>query len=301
MARQNVASLVKNDPAEDPIEIRSARLPKEMPPAEGETATVPAPPELGTVALSIDPDALRRMVHAEEERREIIREYIVHNLKAGTDFGTISTGRRESKPSLFKPGAEKICLLLQLRPRFLPDAASLAMAGNRDGLFIYICRLIDRQGRVVGEGRGAAELSERSGWTVNNAIKICEKRAQVDAVLRVAGLSEVFTQDLEDVDQRQAFEHENGPAQAPATNGTHDAVAEAPARYAAPAAESDDAHATEQQERTIRGLLPRAGIAEEELLASLRIEAIADLSRAKAARVIDRLTAKAREASQPPF
>ena len=53
---------------------------------------------------------------------------------------------------------------------------------------------------VVGEGRGAARLDEKHGWTENNCIKIAEKRAQVDAVLRTVGLSEIFTQDAEDVE-----------------------------------------------------------------------------------------------------
>jgi hypothetical protein len=33
----------------------------------------------------------------------------------------------------------------------------------------------------------------------------------VDAVLRVAGLSELFTQDLEDAEKRTALEMETGP------------------------------------------------------------------------------------------
>ena len=45
---------------------------------------------------------------------------------------------------------------------------------------------------MVGEGRGAVRLDERKGWTENNCIKIAEKRAQI-------GLSEVFTQDTEDM------------------------------------------------------------------------------------------------------
>jgi hypothetical protein len=40
---------------------------------------------------------------------------------------------------------------------------------------------------------------------------MAEKRSQVDAVLRVAGLSELFTQDLEDAEQRAALELEIGP------------------------------------------------------------------------------------------
>jgi hypothetical protein len=37
------------------------------------------------------------------------------------------------------------------------------------------------------------------------------RRSQVDAVLRVAGLSELLTQDTEDAEQRTALELEPGP------------------------------------------------------------------------------------------
>jgi hypothetical protein len=120
-------------------------------------------------------------------------------------------GNSEGNPGAWKPGAEKVCSLLQLRPTFAPDQATQELAGSAPGLFAYVCWLVNRDGRVVGEGRGAAELGERRGWTANNAIKIAEKRSQVDAVLRVAGLSELFTQDLEDAEQRTALEMETGP------------------------------------------------------------------------------------------
>src|SRR5205814_10589109 len=83
-------------------------------------------------------------------------------------------------------------------------------------------------------------LTEREGWTVNNTIKICEKRAQVDAVLRRVGLSEIFTQDIEDLDQRQALVAEQArPAAAPRAETPMDrpASAERPARLA-PTAEA---------------------------------------------------------------
>ncbi|HUS17992.1 MAG TPA: hypothetical protein VM536_23595 [Chloroflexia bacterium] len=319
MPRRNVESLPLSDDRE-PIEIAVKRAPA-SPVSAGETAVAQAaaPAPLGDVpeesGVTIAPDVLRRMVAADEERREIVRDFIARNLKSGSDFGTIMAGRRESKPSLFKPGAEKICLLFQLRPKFSPDRATLAMAGNPPGLFAYVCRLVDTQGRIVGEGRGAADLGERNGWTVNNAIKICEKRAQVDAVLRVAGLSEIFTQDLEDLEQRQAMEHENAgrggvqvaaaepsryPTAPPAARPNFvaeapAAPAERPAPAATPTSADGEALATEQQQRTIRALMPRAGLTEETLTSSMKVGSIAELTEAKAARVIERLTAKANE------
>ena len=323
------------------------RPPDAPPPAAGDPA-VSQPTEPTPSILTIAPDALREIVAAEEARREIIREFISRQLKSGTDYGTITSNGRESKPSLFKPGAERICLLLQLRPRFSADRATLAMAGNPPGLFAYICRLMDSHGNIVGEGRGAAALTEREGWTVNNTIKICEKRAQVDAVLRVAGLSEIFTQDIEDLDQRQAMSHDAPRPPAPAEATTtplpgHTArntyVAEVPAERLAPVTErpaapvrptpadrpaapvmdrppaavaerpapptvpaEGDAGASDEQQRQIRALLPRAGMTESELLRSVKITALSELPRGRAAKVIERLTQRTQERGQePPF
>jgi len=51
---------------------------------------------------------------------------------------------------------------------------------------------------LAGEGRGAADITEKQG-SANTAIKIAEKRAKLDAVLATGGLSDFFSQDLEDV------------------------------------------------------------------------------------------------------
>jgi hypothetical protein len=66
------------------------------------------------------------------------------------------------------------------------------------GTFAYVCYVIDGQGRTVGQGRGVAELREPQMLNANKAVKMALKRAQVDAVLRCAGLSQWFTQDLEE-------------------------------------------------------------------------------------------------------
>lgn len=90
------------------------------------------------------------------ERAAIIDAYISKHLKEGIDYGAIPVRGRASKPGLFKPGAEKICLLLALRPVFTGDDATLNMAGNPTGLFAYVCQLVTRDGEIAGEGRGGA-------------------------------------------------------------------------------------------------------------------------------------------------
>ncbi len=143
-------------------------------------------------------DDLRKRFAQEDERYEALREWVRTFMKEGIDFGTIPGCG--PKPSLFKPGSEKLIQRFHLQPVFRQDTESWAMFGDRPGLICLCCELVCRDtGAVVGEGRGAARLDERKGWTENNCIKIAEKRAQVDAVLRTVGLSEVFTQDTEDM------------------------------------------------------------------------------------------------------
>ncbi len=226
--------------------------------------------------LNVPPETLRRMAAEEEERRELIREFISRNLKSGTDYGTISLGRRESKPSLFKPGAEKICLLLGWRPTFSADTDTLAMLGPGPGTFAYLCRLVDSQGRIVGEGRGVTELREQSRWTVNVAMKVALKRAMVDAVLRVAGLSDVFSQEIEEGD----------PARTAGGNTDADGEpAPPPPRRNA----EGQLLATPQQLAIIQRYIARGGLTEERVCRKANVEALEELTRIGAARLTEQL------------
>lgn len=145
----------------------------------------------------MEPKSLQVLMQAETERRATMNQFIKSNLTEDTDYGTIKIGGRESKACLFKPGAEKFCSLLQLRAEFQKDEETLSMLSDAKDQIAYICRLIHiGSGQAVAEGRGACSLKEKQG-IVNTTIKIAEKRAQIDAVLRL-GFSDSFTQDLED-------------------------------------------------------------------------------------------------------
>jgi hypothetical protein len=80
----------------------------------------------------------------------------------------------------------------------------------------------------VAEGVGARSLAQDYG-DVNKALKMAEKSAHIDATLRLAGLSEVFTQDIEDrpiqdddasppqtsTQSRDSHSRTSGPSQTP--------------------------------------------------------------------------------------
>ena len=152
---------------------------------------------------SVTPEQIKKLAEIETQKRKAITEFINKHFKDGIDYGTIEmrgkTGKQyKSKPCLFKPGSEKWCSLFKIRPTFKIDRKTMESFRNIPGLVAYICYLKNSKGEIIGEGRGAAYLGERQGWTPNNVVKIAQKRAQIDAVLRTGSLSDFFTQDLED-------------------------------------------------------------------------------------------------------
>lgn len=101
----------------------------------------------------------------------------------------------QGKKSLAKGGAEKIASIFHWNARFERDIDSLEMLGSAKGLVAYKCTLTN--GQFVGEGRGAAHLAKYKDE--NKTLKMAQKSAFIDAVLRASGLSDFFTQDLEDM------------------------------------------------------------------------------------------------------
>lgn len=227
--------------------------------------------------------SLKEMIEIETERRKLLNKYIADNLKDGVDYGRIHIAKNcdykyetskckqdshWSKKSLFKPGSEKFCSLMYLRPVFKKDVETYEMAGSPAGLFCYVCELVDKKGAIVGEGRGAASISEKN-WTPNNAIKIAEKRAQIDAILRTGTLSDQFTQDLEDM--------ANSEVVAPKSTVKNDNHA-----YAG--------KATEKQVKYIYSLLSAKGKDKETIFKHMKIKSMNDLSFQSASIIIKKLT-----------
>lgn len=194
---------------------------QDVPEAELVPAPVPeaAPGQLAK-AVTVGPTQLRKQMKRDEDIREIVEEYIKNNMVEGKDFGSIQVNGATSKPSLFKPGAEKFCGLFKIRATFKKDIETIEMFGNKPGIIAYICELVDSRGQVIGEGRGAYSVSPSAkDFDINKAIKIAEKRAQVDAVLRAGGLSDFFTQDMEDMPRDGGSSSNSGGAKSgPATD-----------------------------------------------------------------------------------
>ena len=142
-----------------------------------------------------------QQVQATMNKISQFQQVIQKTLHQGHDFGVIPG---TDKPTLLKPGAEKILMMMGLQSEFeIVDS-------TRDfekGFFQYQvrCKLL-KGDMVITEGLGACNTRERKylkmdPYTMDNTVlKMAKKRALVDAALLVASLSDVFTQDLEDMD-----------------------------------------------------------------------------------------------------
>lgn len=125
-------------------------------------------------------------------KRAYLLKSIVPKLVAGKDYFVI-----QGNKSLGKSGAELLASLFQLSATFKDDLETVRMLNNVPGLVAYTCTLVDRSGHVVGEGRGAATLVKNQN-DPNKTIKIAQKRAFVDSIIRSLSASSIFTQDVED-------------------------------------------------------------------------------------------------------
>ncbi len=133
------------------------------------------------------------------------QKVIQSQLVDGHDFGAAFPG--SNKPSLLKPGAEKILMLLGLTSEY---EILEKIQNYEDGFFAYTIKcLLTRGGQTITEGLGHCNSKERKYdsdnqdkyMLGNTCLKMAKKRAQVDAALTVGSLSNMFTQDLEDIHQ----------------------------------------------------------------------------------------------------
>ena len=158
----------------------------------------------------VDNMELDTMVSKLEKIRQF-QELVKSQMVKGQDYGVI---HGTSKPTLLKPGAEKILMLMGLTSKFeIIDSTR----DFKNGFFQYQvkCKLY-KDRRLITQGLAACNTKERKyinqdACSIDNTVlKMAKKRALVDATLLVASLSQIFTQDTEDMD------FSSKPATAPA-------------------------------------------------------------------------------------
>lgn len=180
------------------------------------------------------------------ESQDATRSLIAETLTEGRDYGKIPG---IAKPSLLKPGAERVGLAFGCFPRYRiveqeidhnrqvewrkkrrvynnahkgdKSYKEVEETGQSLGLYRYVvaCEIVHRDsGQIVGECIGVcstmeAKYVDRPRECENTALKMAEKRAHVGAVLNAFGLSDQFTQDVEDQSRGEAA-HEDEPVEA---------------------------------------------------------------------------------------
>jgi Homeodomain-like domain-containing protein/HNH endonuclease len=207
------------------------------------TELIPEQPQPGTAVAP--PRQAIRLLRPIAEPSEIVAAQnemraMVHGaLKDGRDFGKIPG---TDKPTLLKPGAERVALGFGcyygepiIVEREIDHDREVkwtkrkkkwrnAHQGDREftweedsgvslGLYRYVVRVqvINRDnGQVVGEGIGACSTTEskyidRPRDSENTVLKMAHKRAIVAACLVTFGLSDEFTQDVESEEDLALF------------------------------------------------------------------------------------------------
>lgn len=128
-------------------------------------------------------------------------------LKRDVDFGKIP---KTKKPSLYKSGAEKVVMAYGLLTHYEIES-KIEDPNPKSPMFFYTvkCSLVKIHNGieyVFTTGYGSANTSEkRNGFNsafdaANSTLKMAQKRALVAAALSISGLSDAFTQDMENDD-----------------------------------------------------------------------------------------------------
>lgn len=94
-------------------------------------------------------------------RRNAVVQYVQQLMVEGRDFGTIPGS---NKPSLLKPGAEKLVTFFGMSPEFVTETSTEDWTGAQHGgepffYFTYRCRLT-RNALLIGEGVGSCNSWE---------------------------------------------------------------------------------------------------------------------------------------------
>lgn len=142
--------------------------------------------------------------------REEFMAKVAMAMKVGLDYHII-----KEKKSLAKGGAEKIASIFKWSASFVQDEETYKMFGSTPGLIVYKC-ILKQATKIVGEGRGASSLQKNAG-DPNKTIKMAQKSAYIDAVIRTSGLSDIFTQDLEDMQEFKQPQTYQAPGHNPVT------------------------------------------------------------------------------------
>jgi hypothetical protein len=124
-------------------------------------------------------------------------------MQEGVHYGVIPG---TAKPTLLKPGAEKLCLTFRLDPQdeVIGSVETEEMVAFTVRTVLYHIPSGQRIASGVGSCNSReAKYRQKQPWDIHNTIlKMASKRALVAAVLRGTAASDCFTQDIEEDGER---------------------------------------------------------------------------------------------------
>jgi len=142
-------------------------------------------------------------INAARERINMLQSFVKDMMIPNVDYGVIQGCK---KPSLLKPGAEKLCDIFGFSKQL--EVLNRIEDWNI-GLFHYEIKVVltnKKTGLVEAEGIGCCNSKEKkfknqdSFTIINTLLKMAKKRAMIDAVLSATRSSGIFTQDIEDIE-----------------------------------------------------------------------------------------------------
>lgn len=253
-------------------------------------------------AISLD-EATRR----DKMLQQFVREHMIE----GEDYGVIPGS---NKPTLFKPGAEKLNTIFGFAPQVTITSRTEDWEKSFVSYEVKVSLINKRTGMIEAEGLGSCNSRERkysrqdAAGIANTVLKMAKKRALVDATLSATRASGSFAQDLEDQEQQGGSgahgAAERGQRAEPALgNGreTGSAGAASEARTPASAASAENAQhtngsggnhlLTDAQHRAILAIASRVfgRPATGEDFSQLADKPLEELTKGEASTLIDRL------------
>jgi hypothetical protein len=138
------------------------------------------------------------------ERMSIVKDMLQRGeLIKGQDYGD-GSGRGGGKPSLLKPGAQRLMSRFQLASEIKTVTRSSDPGEYAVEVVVVLRNKVT--GAAEAEGVGYCTSKERRYARqavpdiANTVLKIAKKRGMVDATLDALGIASIFTQDIEDLD-----------------------------------------------------------------------------------------------------
>lgn len=174
-------------------------------------------------ALALTRDAVTQL----QEHRKLLMEYVKSQLRKDVDYGIVPG---TDKPTLYKPGGEKMRALFSLQASTVMADKELDRPGNF-AMFTYRTEIRDKYGNLLATCEGSCNSQEKKyreratyKWNdqkrrkekvgaeatpvcdvLNTLQKMAQKRSFVGAIILATAASDFFNQDIDDAEDAETL------------------------------------------------------------------------------------------------